>query len=97
MSACSLRLGLLFALVLAVATSCDGLTHRRDSRALSPTNESSSSSSSSSSRGNRASNGGGGGHNFTAPPPLFRRNYEPVGAWGDHGQEASPFYLNGKL
>eukprot|EP01047_Picozoa_sp_COSAG01_P132070 COSAG01_NODE_61882_length_287_cov_0.973404_1_plen_65_part_01 len=25
---------------------------------------------------------------------VFRRNYQPLGAWGDHGQEASPFFLN---
>ena len=29
--------------------------------------------------------------------PVFERNFVPKGAWGDHGQEASPFYLNGKL
>jgi hypothetical protein len=28
---------------------------------------------------------------------VFRRNYQPLGAWGDHGEEASPFFLNGKL
>jgi hypothetical protein len=33
----------------------------------------------------------------TTTPPVFVRNYEPVGAFGDHGQEASPFFLNGQL
>lgn len=28
---------------------------------------------------------------------AFRRNYRPQGAWGDHGQEASPLFLNGSL
>ncbi len=28
---------------------------------------------------------------------VFKRNFEPQGAWGDHGQEASPVFLNGKL
>ena len=29
--------------------------------------------------------------------PVFKRNYQPRGAWGDFGEEASPFFLNGKL
>ena len=33
----------------------------------------------------------------TAASIAFKRNFEPEGAWGDHGQEASPFHLNGKL
>ena len=29
---------------------------------------------------------------------VFERNFKPEGAWGDgHGQEASPFFLNGRL
>ena len=27
----------------------------------------------------------------------FKRNFKPEGAWGDHGEEASPFFLNGRL
>lgn len=32
-----------------------------------------------------------------AGPPVFKRNYQPEGAWGDFGEEASPFFLNGKM
>ena len=38
--------------------------------------------------------------NPTAPTNsvvAFERNFKPEGAWGDHGQEASPFFLNHKL
>ena len=28
---------------------------------------------------------------------VFKRNFEPKGAWADHGEEASPVFLNGKL
>lgn len=30
-----------------------------------------------------------------AGAPAFTRNYEPMGAWGSFGEEASPFFLNG--
>lgn len=32
-----------------------------------------------------------------ATAPVFKRNFKPMGAWGDHGEEASPFFMNGKL
>ena len=35
---------------------------------------------------------------FTAATAVdFVRNFKPEGAWGDHGQEASPFFLGHKL
>ena len=33
----------------------------------------------------------------SAAGPVFKRNYQPQGAWGDFGEEASPFFLNGKM
>lgn len=38
--------------------------------------------------------GGGGG---PSDPPAFKRNYQPLGAIANYGEEASPFYLNGRL
>jgi hypothetical protein len=39
----------------------------------------------------------GGAVQEAAAIAPFKRNYQPQGAWGDFGQEASPFFLNGKL
>ena len=38
-----------------------------------------------------------GGAQPVAGGVAFARNFKPEGAWGDHGEEASPFFLNGKL